>query len=307
MDVVRTRGHMPEVWRPAFDELLAQDLDESDLTTLLYFAGHENVGEVIRRLLDLNPTADQLSDAVLFTRDEETKRRVSRRILDGDAPNSALKIVLTDVDDDALVEEAMGRWDESDPVDYLTYVLRYSTNERVTAHFWEMLLTCEWRTSGNVSYVMNFTELQSLKDRAAEALMGMDPTLDHLSYVAVKCSVESIVVEACDQLLARKATDSFHLLSVVEKHPSQEVRNDVARRLLKYKPTSPKLKKFGADTVYARILCHSDDPAICDDAWTKMVETGVFSEYQFQLVAERATFEVHRRAAQKVLATNEHG
>ncbi len=79
------------------------------------------------------------------------------------------------------------------------------------------------------------------------------------------------------------------------------MRNDVARRLLKYKPRSPKLKKLGADTVYARILCHCDDPAICDDAWTKMLETGVFSEYQYALVAEGATFEAHRRAARERL------
>ncbi len=196
MQIVRTRSHVPEVWRPALDELLEHELDESDLTTLLYFVGHENVGEVIRRLLDLSPTADQLSDAVLFTRDRETKRRVARRLLDGDAPNSALKIVLTDIDDDALVWEAAGRWDDGDPTEYLTYVLRYSKDERVAAHFWEKLLRYEPCTTTNIAYVMCFTELQSIKDRPAETLTRRDPNLVELAYSATKCSYESIVVEA---------------------------------------------------------------------------------------------------------------
>jgi hypothetical protein len=301
MDVVRTMSHMPELWRPALGRLLEHDLDESDLTSLLFPVGHENVAEVVRRLLDMSPTPDQLSDAILVSRDADAKRRAARRILEQDVSNSALQVLIVNVDDEALVWDAVRRWNPSDPHGDLAYVLRYSKNERVSEHFMDLLLGDGSCTTTNLAYVMSFSGLQSIKDRAAATLIRMDPNLDELSYIVNKCSIESIYVEACERILALKALDPFHLLGILEKHPSREVRNDIACRFLKYKPNSRRFKMLGADTAYSHILCHCDDASLCDAAWERLTGIERVGRWTFEFVAQKATFETYRREAQKRL------
>lgn len=295
-------GHEPELIRLAGEQLLALDPTEDQLVSLVHaFGCIENRNEAARRLLEMNPTPEQLGDVLLFSRVPETKRRAAELILRADAPNAALESVILHSDDDALVGEATRKWDEADPNGDVVSLLRYCTNDAVAVHFWDLFIRREETTTTNVTYVMCFSEVQAIKDRAAEALMDREPNLDELSYVVNQCSIDAVIVEATDRLLARKAADSFHLLGIVEKHPSREMRNRIAERLLGYKPKSRWHKKLGAETSYAHILCHCDDAAICETAWRLLSEYERFSESTFEFVAESATLDVYRRAARERL------
>ncbi len=282
--------------------VLALDPDEADLVRLVYnFGCRENRDEAARRLLDMAPTPEQLGDVLLFSRVPETKWRAAELILRAKPSNTALTSVILNSDDEALVAEAVRMWDEIDPLDEIVHVLRYCKNEAIALHFWEPFVRRESTTTTNITYVMCFSEVQAIKDRAAETLLSRELDLDQLGYIVNKCSIDAAIVEATDRLLARKAKDSFHLLGVVEKHPSKAVRNEIARQLLGYKPKSRWHKTLGADTSYAHILCHCDDEAICETAWRMLSEYERFSESTFGFVAEGATLDVYRRLARERL------
>lgn len=296
LDLVR---HYDDLLPQTLTRLLEFPLDSAELLKVALAAGPELRLKAARRMLALKATAEQLSDLILFCPDPGFRRRAATQLLERQPDNGQLAEIILNVPDAKLVAAAVVRWDRQAPQHDLVHVLRYNKDEAIAQTFWEMLLASPEHTQTNLSYVMNFTEVQSIRNQAAAILLE-DPNLDldRLSYVADKCTLAPLRRQACERLLALKATNTAHLLSVLQHHPSQEVRTRVALDILRLKPTSKHFKQLGADTIYAHLLCHCTDEAACDAAWEKFRSIEPVVETFLELIAEKATSAKIRQAAE---------
>lgn len=290
--------HYDELLPQTLTRLLELPLNASELLKVALAAGPELRLQAARRMLEQEATAEELADLILFCKDPDFRRRAAVQLLARNPNNLQLAQVILNVPEAKLVATAVARWDRQAPQHDLVHVLRYNQDAAIAQVFWEMLLASPEHTPTNISYVMNFTEVQAIRNQAA-ALLLEDPhlDLDRLSYVANKCTLAPLRLRACERILALKATNTAHLLSVIEHHPSLEVRTRVALDVLRLKPTSKHFKQLGADTIYAHMLCHCTDAAVCEAAWEKFRAIEPVVETFLELIAQKGTSAKIRQAA----------
>jgi hypothetical protein len=178
-------------------------------------------------------SGDQPIDHLLLGGTPDEQARAAETILTEQATPELLALIFHSFPEGERAVRAWGLLaDRTLDVDLLTNVLKQVTEAAVAEAAFARLEALE-PSEGDVQHVMVFTQVQAIKNRAAERLLARGlKKLDGLSYVLAECDVPEHRDEAARRLLPRAKTGD-HLSAIVMHATDRELVDAAWARLAK--------------------------------------------------------------------------